>query len=460
MTTLVLPRALAETLRSLASQPTESAGVLACAVLTGEGGLIKLIATEYTPVPDDSYDRRDAHGLTVRSEGYVHALKDAARHKHTALWLHTHPGPNSSTQPSLHDRRVDHEVRDLFASRTGSGRYGAIVIGEGGSTRPFQYTGFVEGVGGGEIDRIIILDSGIELVPAEASAQPEVGEIQSRHVIAFGDQLPKTLASLRFAVVGCGGTGSAVAEQLVRLGARNVLLIDDDKLSLSNTTRVYGSTPADVDRDKVDVLHDHLIRIAPEARVEVVKGRITEKDVALRLVEADVVFGCTDDNSGRLRLARFAYIAATLTIDMGVQIEPGPEGKIRGIHGRLTVMHPGAPCLLCRGRIDLQRAAAEERTAAENKRLAAEGYAPGLTATEPAVVAYTTAVAAAAISELIERLVGYGALPRPSEILLRFHDREVRLNDGLVRAGCYCDPGNEERPLGDVSPFLGVNWIH
>ena len=457
MSALVVSRDIADELRALASLGIESAGVLECAIASTEGS-IKLIATGFTPVPDEAYDRRDSFGLSIGSDGYIHALKAASRQKRVALWLHTHPGPDSSTRPSDHDRRVDDDIRGLFASRTGSGRYGAIVIGAGGA-HPFRFTGFLEGEGGGPIDSVIILDSGLELVPADGSYAEEVGEIHSRHVIAFGDQVPRTIASLQFAVVGCGGTGSAVAEQLVRLGARRLLLIDDDDLSLSNTTRVYGSTRADVGRAKIAVLRDHLIRIAPDARIEAVSGRITEQCIARRLVAMEVTFGCTDDNSGRMRLARLAYIGATLTIDVGVTIEPGPEGEIRGIHGRVTVMHPGAPCLLCRGRIDLARAAAEERTLAENARLEAEGYAPGLGITDPAVIAYTTAVASAAVGELIERLVGFGLPPRPSEILFRFHDREMRLNDGTGRSGCYCDMANTDRPVGDVTPFLGVNWV-
>ena len=45
-----------------------------------------------------------------------------------------------------------------------------------------------------------------------------------------------------------------------------------------------------------------------------------------------------------------------------------------------------------------------------------------------AVVAFTTMVAATAVGELLERLVGYGHPARPSELLLRMHDREISTN--------------------------------
>jgi hypothetical protein len=80
-----------------------------------------------------------------------------------------------------------------------------------------------------------------------------------------------------------------------------------------------------------------------------------------------------------------------------------------------------------------------------------------LGAVEPAVVAFTTAVAAAAISELLERLIGYGPQPRPSEVLLRLHEREISTNTAAPRKGHYCDPGGGK--LGSVAtPFLEQVW--
>ena len=66
---------------------------------------------------------------------------------------------------------------------------------------------------------------------------------------------------LRVGVVGCGGTGSAVLEQLTRLGVGSLTFADDDVVTPTNVTRIYGSTLDDVDRPKVDVLRDHLARI-------------------------------------------------------------------------------------------------------------------------------------------------------------------------------------------------------
>jgi len=157
-------------------------------------------------------------------------------------------------------------------------------------------------------------------------------------------------------------------------------------------------------------------------------------------------------------LSRFATYLLTPVIDCGVLLSSDESGRLLGIDGRVTVLSPGNACLVCRDRIDLRRAGAELLTPAERIRLEHEGYAPALGRTEPAVVAYTTLVSATAVAELLERLIGYGPQPRPSEILLRCHDREVSTNIASPRPGHYCDPSSHKLGVGMTHPFLEQTW--
>ena len=47
-------------------------------------------------------------------------------------------------------------------------------------------------------------------------------------------------------------------------------------------------------------------------------GRITHESTAKLLLDADIVFGCTDDNAGRLVLSRIASYLLTPVVDCGV----------------------------------------------------------------------------------------------------------------------------------------------
>ncbi|MDE0527583.1 MAG: ThiF family adenylyltransferase [Truepera sp.] len=279
-----------------------------------------------------------------------------------------------------------------------------------------------------------------------------------RNIRAFGGRIQEVLGSMTVAVVGCGGTGSAVIEQLVRLGVRHLILLDPKTLTESNLTRVYGSFPEDIGKPKVELSAAHAIRIAPDVVVATSQSKITREATARMLIDADVVFGCTDDNAGRLVLSRVASYLLTPVIDCGVLLSSDGSGKLVGIDGRVTLLAPGAACLVCRNRIDLRRAAAETLPPEEHLRLADEGYAPALPGIEPAVVAFTTQVAAAAVAELLERLIHYGPEPAPTETLLRSHDLEVSTNDQYPRDGHYCDPAGGKLGLGDTDPFLEQTW--
>jgi len=455
--TLTVRDFIADALRSAARDAVESAGVLLARAVRTPTGDLRLLARDLQWVAEDAYLLREAEALTIASHGYVPALAAAEADACVPIWLHTHPGQGSSPKPSHHDEVVDEQLSDLFRLRSGSPYYAAVIVSH--DHGHLRFTGHVESDDGREdISRLWVTGRRFGLIPNALHAPRALPAQFDRNIRAFGGDIQHVLGDLRVAVVGTGGTGSSVAEQLVRLGVRRFQLFDPDMLTGSNVTRVYGSFPDNIGRPKIDVVAEHLQRIAPDADVRTCASMITVEETALALLDADIIFGCTDDNAGRLVLSRIASYLLTPVIDCGVLLSSGCGGQLEGIDGRVTVLAPGAACLVCRGRIDLQRAAAEMLAPNEHSRLADEGYAPALPGVEPAVVAYTTQVAAAAVSELLERLIHYGPEPTPSEVLLRVHERELSTNDQQPRDGHYCHPSTGKLGLGLTEPFLEQTW--
>ena len=455
--TLVLPDHFAAELFQAAAADTESACVLLARQVETPGGNVRLLVRALHWVPDEAYRRRDATGLSITSDGYVPALAAAEADRSIPIWLHTHPGNESTPRPSKRDELVDRQLADLFRLRAGSPLYGAIVIARPGG-RPC-FAGHIEADNWrADIDRLWVTGRRLVLVQNWLRDTTPPPEQFDRNIRAFGGDIQQVLGNLRVAVVGCGGTGSAVIEQLVRLGVRHLQLFDPDTLTAGNVTRVYGSYLDSVGEPKVNVSAAHVTRVAADADVMTAQAKITVESTARLLLDADVVFGCTDDNAGRLVLSRIASYLLTPVIDCGVLLSSGHGGQLVGIDGRVTVLVPGAACLVCRNRIDLQRAAAEMLNPSEYRRLAEEGYAPALSDPEPAVVAFTTQVASAAVGELLERLIHYGPDPVPTEILLRSHEREVSTNDQFPHEGHYCHPQSHKLGLGVTEPFLEQTW--
>ncbi len=113
------------------------------------------------------------------------------------------------------------------------------------------------------------------LTPAGNS---EDSSLDSRQRDALGI-VQDRLHAVTVAVVGCGGLGSPMAEQLTRIGVGEILIVDYDHLDTpSNVRRVFGSTVADLRATapphKVDVVGRHLDQIGLGVKIRRVKGDV------------------------------------------------------------------------------------------------------------------------------------------------------------------------------------------
>jgi molybdopterin/thiamine biosynthesis adenylyltransferase len=268
------------------------------------------------------------------------------------------------------------------------------------------------------------------------------------------------LHHLTIGIVGMGGTGSAVAEQLVRLGVGKLLTADRQDLERSNVTRGYGSRVIDAGAAKGDVFRRHADDIGLGTVIETIPENVTSKAVIERFRECDLIFGCTDREWGRSIITRFALCYLIPVFDLGVKIDSA-EGSVKAVEGRITTLLPGAACLFCRERISGDFIAAEvlaETDPAEYERLRKQGYVPELRTNAPAVIPFTSSVASFAINELLHRLSGYMGDDRVStELFLLFDDSKIIKNSTSPILGCRCaDRNNWGR--GDMDPFLGLTW--
>ena len=326
--TLVMPTQIAEELREAVAREVESAGVLLAKLIETPCGNVRLLARAMHWVPDDAYLVRNAKTLSIASQGYIPALSAAESDNALPIWLHTHPGIESSPQSSEYDEIVDEELSDLFRFRSGSPYYGSVVIARMGTD--FCFSGRIESTDvRADIDRIWVVGHRFRLEQNWLHEITPPSEQFDRNIRAFGGRIQEVLSNLSVSVVGCGGTGSAVIEQLVRLGVRRFHLFDPDTLTASNLTRVYGSFPEDIGKPKVELSAAHVKRIAPDVEVLATQSKITAEVTAKLLLDADVIFGCTDDNAGRLVLSRIASYLMTPVIDCGVLLSSGVGGETR-----------------------------------------------------------------------------------------------------------------------------------
>jgi tRNA A37 threonylcarbamoyladenosine dehydratase len=90
----------------------------------------------------------------------------------------------------------------------------------------------------------------------------------SRTELLVGAQGLRRLASARVAIFGLGGVGSYAVEALARSGVGHLVLIDHDRVSLTNLNRQLPATLDTLGLLKVDVVKRRVGTINPKAMVE------------------------------------------------------------------------------------------------------------------------------------------------------------------------------------------------
>lgn len=93
----------------------------------------------------------------------------------------------------------------------------------------------------------------------------------SRTQQLIGEEKMKRLSMARVAVFGIGGVGGYVVEALARSGVGSFVLVDSDKICLSNINRQIIATRRTIGQYKTDVMRDRILDINPDASVEVRK---------------------------------------------------------------------------------------------------------------------------------------------------------------------------------------------
>ena len=91
----------------------------------------------------------------------------------------------------------------------------------------------------------------------------------SRTELLIGKENLEKLKNAKVAIFGIGGVGSFVLEGLVRAGVGSFVLVDDDKVCLTNINRQIIATRKTVGKLKVEVAKERILEINPNAEVEI-----------------------------------------------------------------------------------------------------------------------------------------------------------------------------------------------
>lgn len=283
-----------------------------------------------------------------------------------------------------------------------------------------------------------------------------------RNIRLFAREGQERVRSASIAVVGVGGIGTHVVQQLSLLGVGGLALIDPQEMDASNRNRYIGARYDDPipGTRKVDLGERIAHSIDPEIRVAKVFDSLVSHDAFRAIIEADYVFGCVDREGARLILNELCAAYERPYFDLASDILPG---EILYYGGRVCVVWDGYGCLVCLGLLDLADAQ-QDLSGPEGRRDLEAIYGvdrsllgePG-----PSVVSINGVVASLAVTEFMVAATGI----RPPKRLLNYygHLGHVTVSNDKPWTDCYyCKGIRGLRDKADVQRYIrsGVSdWL-
>jgi tRNA A37 threonylcarbamoyladenosine dehydratase len=314
---------------------------------------------------------------------------------------HSHPGSGARVRLSEDDLAGHRKIFPHLLDIVGNGNaVGGIAFGSDGAA--------------GEIwvnrDRRIDLELVEVLGASRLGLKPEPTRGKSheqrfdRQGRLFGPEGQDRLRQMTVAIVGLGGGGSIISQQLAHLGVGKIVAFDFDRIETHNLSRIVGASVTDARRrrKKVDVARRLCRRIDRSVKFEAIDGDITEAKAAKRLSDCDFIFLCTDTITSRLIANATAQAYLIPMIQIGAKIDRAGD-RIESVYSAVRPSFPRDGCLACAGVIDpvlLQKEAAtdEEREA--------QNYLNLKEVVDPSVITLNSVAAASATNLMLMSTVG------------------------------------------------------
>ncbi len=265
-------------------------------------------------------------------------------------------------------------------------------------------------------NNLLHLNDGFSSMSTSSSGSSPVFD---RQVRMFGDVGQARLSSQKVAVIGAGGVGAMIIEQLTRMGVGEVVVIDDDRLEDTNLNRLVGSGPTDLrhflhkylpflsvkPRFKVDIARRLAKRSGAKSIVRAVPMSVARQEAASMLVDCDYIFLAADTAQARLVYNAVIHQYLIPGTQAGVKIQVDKlDGSVVDISTWVRRTIPGAGCFWCGGLISSKKLQEESLTESQKRSQVYIIDEQGVHA--PSIIMLNGIVASHAVDSYVERVTG------------------------------------------------------
>lgn len=231
------------------------------------------------------------------------------------------------------------------------------------------------------------------LTPAPVLCKVSVDPAYDRQTRLFGDAGQDILRDTTIGIIGLGGVGAIIAEYLARLGVGNFVLIDPQKIEISNFPRIVGATRWDcfaffqkefwpspvrslakfLSKPKVKIAARVIRQANKNANIKPIIADTQSKEAVEALIGCDYLFLAADSMSARLIFNQIVHQYYIPGVQIGSKISHEEKsGDLTAVFSVVRPVNPEKGCLWCNQLINplkLQEEAQSEKELKANKYL-------------------------------------------------------------------------------------------
>lgn len=146
------------------------------------------------------------------------------------------------------------------------------------------------------------------------------------------NDIQKDIQKKNVLIIGCGGIGTVVIQNLLAFGIENMTLVDFDKVQINNLNRQLYFRHDDVGLYKVDVIKENILSINPNSKIKTLNKSIESKeDISNICIDEnyDIIINCADfPGDISLIICNFCLEFNIPFIEGAVGVETGCWGPI------------------------------------------------------------------------------------------------------------------------------------
>lgn len=264
-----------------------------------------------------------------------------------------------------------------------------------------------------------------------------MNEQYDRNIRFFGAEGQEKISNMIVCVVGAGGLGTHVIQQLVHLGVRNFIVIDPECLDMSNLNRYVGATFQDAlnKLPKVNLAERVILSICPDAKVTKLHDTVVCERAFSLIKSANILFGCFDDDGPRFIMNELCVAYEIPYIDLASDIHV--EGDLV-YGGRVVTVFDADSCLSCITELDQDEIHRTVNDPVVNN-LKKDLYGVNreyLKEKGPSVVSINGVIASLGVTEFIAAITGMRSPKR--YITYRGDQAKVTVRNQRESMDCFC----------------------